>query len=85
MTIREVGEEITNSKTEFRIDKIPSKKDDKIALFNLPEIDYIESIAGEVNIYVAWVASPCAMTLTELNVRIAPLEFFAAIVYISLT
>lgn len=72
----ELDQETTHDKPGFRIDKIPTKKDDKIILFNPPEIDYIESVAGEVNIYVAGVAYPCAMTLTELNERLAPLGFF---------
>lgn len=62
--------------TEIRIDKIPTKKDDKIILFNPPEIDYIESIEGEVNVYVAGIAYPCSLTLTELEKRFAPLGFF---------
>jgi len=61
---------------DLRIDKIPTKKDDKIILFNPPEIDYIESVEGEVNVYVSGVSYPCSLTLTELEKRLVPLGFF---------
>jgi len=61
---------------EFRVDKIPTKKDEKIILFNPPEIDYIESVSGEVNIYVAGNAYVCSLTLAELEKRLVPLGFF---------
>src|SRR5699024_7904942 len=61
---------------EIRIDKIPTKKNDKIILFNPPEIDYMESVEGEVSVYVSGEAYPCALTLTELEKRLVPLGFF---------
>lgn len=60
----------------IKIEKIPTKKNDKIILFNPPEIDYIESVEGEVSIYVAGEAYPCSLTLAELEQRLLPLGFF---------
>lgn len=60
----------------IKIEKIPTKKNDKIILFNPPEIDYIESVEGDVSIYVAGEAYPCSLTLTELEQRLLPLGFF---------
>ena len=51
----------------IRLDKIPTKKNDKIILFNPPEIDYIESVEGDVSIYVAGEAYPCTLSLNELE------------------
>lgn len=60
----------------IKIEKIPTKKNEKIILFDPPEIDYIESVEGEVFIYVAGEAYPCALTLTALEERLLPLGFF---------
>lgn len=64
------------SLTPIKIEKIPTKKNEKIVLFNPPEIDYIESIEGDVFVYVAGEAYPCTLTLTELENRLVPLGFF---------
>ncbi|WP_042477187.1 LytTR family transcriptional regulator DNA-binding domain-containing protein [Bacillus ndiopicus] len=72
-------ETATNDTATFspmKIEKIPTKKNDKIILFNPPEIDYIESVEGDVSIYVAGEAYPCSLTLTELEQRLIPLGFF---------
>ncbi|MBX8942337.1 MULTISPECIES: LytTR family transcriptional regulator DNA-binding domain-containing protein [Lysinibacillus] len=60
----------------IRLDKIPTKKNDKIILFNPPEIDYIESVEGEVSIYVAGEAYPCTLSLNELEQKLTPFGFF---------
>ncbi|KUF35012.1 MULTISPECIES: LytTR family transcriptional regulator DNA-binding domain-containing protein [unclassified Lysinibacillus] len=60
----------------IRIDKIPTKKNDKIILFNPPEIDYIESVEGDVSIYVAGEAYPCTLSLNELEQKLTPFGFF---------
>lgn len=62
--------------TQLKIEKIPTKKNDKIILFNPPEIDYIESVEGEVYIYVAGEGYLCAWTLNELEKRLIHLGFF---------
>jgi len=60
----------------IRIDKIPTKKNDKIILFNPPEIDYIESVEGIVSINVAGEAYPCTLSLNELEQKLTPFGFF---------
>lgn len=61
---------------QLKIEKIPTKKNDKIILFNPPEIDYIESVEGEVYIYVAGQGYLCAWTLNELEKRLLHFGFF---------
>lgn len=62
--------------TQLKIEKIPTKSNDKIILFNPPEIDYIESVEGEVYIYVAGEGYSCAWTLNELEKRLMHFGFF---------
>lgn len=68
--------EPSQQRKEIQIEKIPTRKDGKIVLFNPPEIDYIESLAGEILVYVSGIAYPCPLTLKELENRLAPLGFF---------
>ena len=70
LDVKEDGVEqapITIKNAPIRLDKIPTKKNEKIILFNPPEIDYIESVEGEVSIYVAGEAYPCTLSLNELE------------------
>lgn len=60
----------------IRLDKIPTKKNDKIILFNPPEIDYIESVEGIVSLYVAGEAYPCTLSLNDLEQKLTPFGFF---------
>ncbi|XKO55712.1 LytTR family transcriptional regulator DNA-binding domain-containing protein [Lysinibacillus fusiformis] len=60
----------------IRIDKIPTKKNDKIILFNPPEIDYIESVEGVVSVNVAGESYPCTLSLNELEQKLTPFGFF---------
>jgi len=62
--------------TQIRFDKIPTKKNDKIILFNPPEIDYIESVEGVVSLYVTGEAYPCTLSLNELEQKLTPFGFF---------
>lgn len=62
--------------THIRFEKIPTKRNDKIILFNPPEIDYIESVEGEVSVYVGGESYPCSLTLNELESKLAPFGFF---------
>lgn len=62
--------------TPIRFEKIPTKKNEKIILFNPPEIDYIESVEGEVSVYVGGERYPCSMTLNELEQKLTPFGFF---------
>ena len=60
----------------FKIQKIPTKKNEKIILFNPPEIDYIESINSAVVVHVGSESYNCAMTLTELEMKLVHYGFF---------
>lgn len=62
--------------TPIRLDKIPTKKNDKIILFNPPEIDYIESVEGVVSVFVAGEAFPCTLSLNDLEQKLTPFGFF---------
>ncbi len=58
------------------IQKIAAKKNDKVIVFNPPEIDYIESIEGSIVVHVGGENYDCAMTLTELEERLQHYGFF---------
>ncbi|MFJ7668725.1 LytTR family transcriptional regulator DNA-binding domain-containing protein [Lysinibacillus sp. NPDC097195] len=60
----------------IKLDKIPTKKNDKLILFNPPEIDYIESVEGNVFVYVAGESYPCTLSLTDLEQKLTPFGFF---------
>lgn len=77
----DVKEEQTEQSTatepvQLKIEKIPTKKNEKIILFNPPEIDYIESVEEEVFVYVAGEGYPCTLTLSELEKRLHHFGFF---------
>ncbi|MDE0584835.1 MULTISPECIES: LytTR family transcriptional regulator DNA-binding domain-containing protein [Planococcus] len=61
---------------EFKIQKIPTKKNDKTILFNPPEIDYIESINSSAVVHVAGETYTCALTLAELEDKLQHYGFF---------
>ena len=71
-------EEQQKEETEesFKIQKIPTKKNDKIILFNPPEIDYIESVNSAVVVHVGGESYNCGMTLTELETKLVHYGFF---------
>src|SRR5690625_1703465 len=50
--------EVENNHT-IHFDKIPTKVNDKIILFDPPEIDYIESHEGQSNLHIKGDAFPC--------------------------
>lgn len=60
----------------IKIEKIQTKKNGKLILFNPPEIDYIESIEGEVFLNVAGDAYSCSMTLQELEKKLKGYGFY---------
>jgi ABC-2 type transport system ATP-binding protein len=60
----------------FQFNKIPTKVNDKIVLFDPPEIDYIESHDGQSNIYIKGEAFPSTLTLNKLEERLMPYGFF---------
>ena len=59
-----------------RFEKIPTKINDKIVLFDPPEIDYIESNDGQSNIYINGEMYPSVFTMTEIEKRLHPYGFF---------
>ena len=59
-----------------RFEKIPTKVNEKIILFNPPEIDFIESSEGQSNVNVKGEVYPCTFTLNELEHRLLPYGFF---------
>lgn len=69
-----VPEEI--EETGFKVQKIPTKKNDKVILFNPPEIDYIESVNSLAIVHVGGETYNCALTLAELEERLQHYGFF---------
>ncbi|KGR75564.1 LytTR family transcriptional regulator DNA-binding domain-containing protein [Ureibacillus sinduriensis] len=65
-----------NEITPFRVEKIPTKRNERIILFNPPEIDYIESVEGQVSVYVSGEPYPTSLTLNELEQKLTPFGFF---------
>ncbi|MBY0122215.1 LytTR family transcriptional regulator DNA-binding domain-containing protein [Bacillus sp. S/N-304-OC-R1] len=59
-----------------RFEKIPTKVNDKIVLFDPPEIDYIESSDGQSNIFIKGEMYPSVFTMSELEQRLHPYGFF---------
>ncbi|MBR3118069.1 LytTR family transcriptional regulator DNA-binding domain-containing protein [Oceanobacillus profundus] len=72
------AEETDNEKDTkpIQLNKIPTKVNDKIVLFDPPEIDYIESNDGQANIYIKGEAFPSSLTLTNLEERLQHFGFF---------
>lgn len=58
------------------IQKIYTKRNDKVILFNPPEIDFIESVDGSILVHVDGENYDCALTLTELEQRLVNFGFF---------
>ncbi len=69
-----INEEIVIQPVRF--EKIPTKVNDKIVLFDPPEIDYIESNEGQSNIYINGEMYPSVFTMNELEKRLHPYGFF---------
>ncbi|MEK4883013.1 MULTISPECIES: LytTR family transcriptional regulator DNA-binding domain-containing protein [Paenibacillus] len=58
------------------LQKISTKRNDKVILFNPPEIDFIESVEGSILVHVDGENYDCALTLTELEQRLLNFGFF---------
>ncbi|MCP1421932.1 ABC-2 type transport system ATP-binding protein [Paenibacillus xylanexedens] len=63
-------------RANITLQKIYTKKNDKVILFNPPEIDYIESMDGSVLVHVGGESFICALTLTELEQKLFNFGFF---------
>lgn len=59
-----------------RFEKIPTKVNEKIVLFDPPEIDYIESNDGQSNLHIKGEEFPTTFTLSELEKRLQHFGFF---------
>ncbi|MBE1555218.1 LytTR family transcriptional regulator DNA-binding domain-containing protein [Sporosarcina limicola] len=68
--------EITDSIQPVRFEKIPTKVNEKIVLFDPPEIDYIESNDGQSFLHIKGESFPSVFTLNELEERLLPFGFF---------
>ncbi|MEK3658257.1 LytTR family transcriptional regulator DNA-binding domain-containing protein [Paenibacillus sp. FSL F4-0236] len=62
--------------TNITLQKISTKRNDKVILFNPPEIDFIESVEGSILVHVDGENYNCALTLTELEQRLLNFGFF---------
>lgn len=76
--LQEEGKFIAEEKNSqpIQFNKIPTKVNEKIVLFDPPEIDYIESNDGQSNIYIKGEAFPSVFTLNELEKRLEHYGFF---------
>jgi ABC-2 type transport system ATP-binding protein len=72
----EKQEELDSDQASIVIQKISTKRNDKVILFDPPEIDYMESIEGEILVHVSGERYACAMTLSELEHRLQHYGFF---------
>lgn len=60
----------------FSFSKIPTKVNDKMVLFDPPEIDYIESQEGKSIVYIKNEGFSCSFTLAELEQKLQSFGFF---------
>lgn len=58
------------------LQKIYTKRNDKVILFDPPEVDYIESMNGSILVHVDGENYVCALTLTELEQKLLNFGFF---------
>lgn len=67
---------IIESVLPVRFEKIPTKVNEKIVLFDPPEIDYIESNDGQSFLHIKGESFASVFTLKELEERLLPFGFF---------
>jgi len=63
-------------RANITLQKIHTKRNDKVILFNPPEIDFIESVDGSILVHVGGENFDSALTLTELEQRLLSFGFF---------
>ncbi|WP_026908695.1 LytTR family transcriptional regulator DNA-binding domain-containing protein [Paucisalibacillus globulus] len=73
--VEQINEE-EDTPLAFKFNKIPTKVNEKIVLFDPPEIDYIESNDGQSNVFIKGEAFPSTFTMNELEERLMPFGFF---------
>ena len=75
--IAEASAEIDKTEIQpVRFEKIPTKVNEKIVLFDPPEIDYIESNDGQSSLHINGEAFPTMFTMNELEERLQHFGFF---------
>ncbi len=67
---------LADEQAPFQFDKIPTRVEDKILLFDPFDIDYIESIDGQAFLHVKGDSFPTTFTLVQLEKRLQPFGFF---------
>lgn len=76
-SVAEIENERLDKVTQpIRFEKIPTKVNDKIVLFEPTEIDYIESTDGQSFLHIKGETFPCVFTLNDLEERLIPYGFF---------
>lgn len=63
-------------RANITLQKIYTKRNDKVILFDPPEVDYIESMDGSILVHVGGENYVCALTLTELEQKLLNFGFF---------
>jgi len=77
LPISEASAEIDKTEIQpVRFEKIPTKVNEKIVLFDPPEIDYIESNDGQSSLHINGEAFPTMFTMNELEERLQHFGFF---------
>lgn len=72
-----VADEIDKPEIQpVRFEKIPTKVNEKIVLFDPPEIDYIESNDGQSYLHIKGEGFPTMFTMNELEERLQHFGFF---------
>ncbi|HAM81855.1 LytTR family transcriptional regulator DNA-binding domain-containing protein [Ornithinibacillus bavariensis] len=72
----EEEEKKEDSPITFNLNKVPTKVNDKIILFDPTEIDYIESNDGVSSVFTKGESFPSVFTMNELEERLKPFGFF---------
>lgn len=60
----------------IRIEKIPAKVNDRIILFDPPELVFVESNEGSSTLHTINEEFPCPLSMTELEEKLRPFGFF---------
>lgn len=76
LTEDELPDEAGQTLQLFRFEKIPTRMNDKIILFNPPEIDYVESSDGQTRLSIGGELYPTAFKINELEERLHSYGFF---------
>ncbi|MDU4694624.1 MAG: LytTR family transcriptional regulator DNA-binding domain-containing protein [Paenibacillus sp.] len=80
LDIRDSGEDKQGIKEHdspnITLQKISTKRNEKVILFDPPEVDYIESLDGSILVHVDGENYVCVSTLTDLELRLTHFGFF---------